>query len=410
MKHISKLTQDEVTKLRNRIVDIDAYIDKVKTIVEDVKVRGDSAVLNYTEKLDGVKLSSPVLTSEMLRELASDISPDEREHIDLLIRRVIELNSRILPHNQIVIEDGQIVEFRYIPIEKVGLYVPRGYISTLIMLAAIAKVAGCREIIVVTPPLTVERPVSPHLAYAALRLNVSKLVVANGVAGIAALAFGTESIPRVYKVFGPGNMYIQAAKYLVSKYVEIDGIEGPTELVLLVGKDSPESYTNIVLDVLAELEHGRSSIAVVFSESEEFLKIVEQHYAEWSSRANLGLLYTILVDKLEDAIDLVNTIAPEHVEIYSSHARARKIARSIVNAGVISVNTPCTYMDYCAGVCHVLPTGGFARSRGCITPLDFMKIVPTCEGYLRDLIQAGITLAKLENLPLHLESLRARRQ
>ncbi len=391
-------------------MNIEQYIEKVKPIVDDVRVKGDEALFSYTLEIDKVRLSSLVISHTKLREIASELKYRDRELIDLAIRRVVEVNRNLVPCSRIIVENSHIMEFRFIPIEKVGLYVPRGYISTLIMLGALARVSGCRDIIVATPPLSPERPISPHMAYAALRLGISKVITANGVASIAALAFGTRSVPRVYKIFGPGNMYVQAAKYLVSKYVDIDGIEGPTELMLLVGNDSPESYSKIVLDVLAELEHGSSSIAVVISENQEFLKLVEHYYREYSSKTSLGLLYTVLVDKLEDAVHLVNEVAPEHVEIYSSPVRARKIARMVINAGIVSINTPCTYMDYCAGICHVLPTGGFARSRGCLSPLDFMKLVPLHEGYLNELLDIGIALAELENMYIHLESLKTRRK
>ncbi len=409
VKHISELSPEDIARLRERSLEIDKYVDKVKPIIDEVRDRRDSALVEYTARIDGVSLREVILDRHALRDLASEATREEREAVDQLVRRVTEVNRSLLLRTKRIVESENIIEFRFLPIEKIGIYVPRGYVSTLIMLGAIAKVAGCRDIVVTTPPISQDRVISPVMAYAALRVGASMVATVNGVAGIAALAFGTETIPRVHKVFGPGNMYIQAAKYLVSRYVDVDGIEGPTEIVLLVGKDSEESYSNLSLDVLAELEHGRASMGVVISESKEFLRLVEQMYEEHSRTRTLGELYTILVEKLEDSVDLVNEIAPEHVEIYSSSLRARKIARSIVNAGVVSVNTPCTYLDYCSGICHVLPTSGFARGRGCITPLDFMKVVPISEGYSRDLLDAGIILAKLENMYLHLESLRARK-
>ncbi|NPA22750.1 MAG: histidinol dehydrogenase [Crenarchaeota archaeon] len=401
-----RLSSSEVTQIRRRI-EIGEVTEKIAEIIREVKNRGDEAIIEYTEKIDKVKIRDVKISRETIDELSEKVRDNTRESIEKTILRVTEFNKKALPKNEIIILDGTIFKIRNIPIERVGIYVPRGYVSTMIMLCTIARVAGCRDIVVFTPPLD-NGLISPEMALAARILKIREVYVGNGVAGIAAMAYGTDSVRRVYKIFGPGNIYIQAAKYLVSSIVDIDGIEGPTELVLYIDESVPETELKCaVLDAMAELEHGTHSICMVLSSSERILEIFEREYERYRAQRSLGLLYTVKVDNVDNAIKIIDEVAPEHLEVLS-YRDGHKIAEKVRNVGIVSLNAPCTYLDYVAGPCHVLPTSGFARSRGTMTPLDFMKRIVICEGYDREILKHGETIAELEGMYLHKESLRCR--
>ncbi|NPB00283.1 MAG: histidinol dehydrogenase [Crenarchaeota archaeon] len=401
-----RISLDEIHKVR-RGIEIEQAVEKVKNIVRDVKDRGDKAIIEYTEKIDNVKIENVKVSNDLINELASKVSTDVRESIETVISRVREFNKKLIPKNEIVILGSTIFKVKNIAIDRVGIYIPKGYISTMIMLCTIARVAGCREIIMFTPPLE-NSLISPEMALVARLLKIRDIYVGNGVAGIAAMAYGTETVKKVDKIFGPGNIYIQAAKYLVSKTVDIDGIEGPTELVIYID-DSVESreLECTVLDALAELEHGVHSICLVISPSENILDIFEREYEKYCREKMLGSLYTVKVNNIDEAVEIINEVAPEHLEVISRRD-GLKIVEKVRNVGVVSFNAPCAYLDYVAGPCHVLPTSGFARSRGTMTPIDFMKRIVICESYDKELLKHGIKLAEIENMVLHKESLRCR--
>lgn len=401
MKRLQDLSKQELESLLSRELNIEEYVQKVKKIIEDVAKMGDRAVVEYTKKIDNVEISTPKVELSEIREISSNVSEVVKQAIDTIFEHVVNVNKVLVQKDRIFVCRGMIITFRYVPIDRPGLYVPRNYISTLIMLSSLAHVAGCREIVVTTPPVPGKK-ISEAFAYAILKIPNCSLYVGNGVACIAAMAYGTETIPKVDKIFGPGNMYIQAAKYVVSSRVAIDGIEGPTELVLYVDTSDEKKIRQGVADTLAELEHGSASIAVVLSKRENVLNLFEEEYNRLSKEKLLGRLVTLLVDDVGQVIEFINNFAPEHVEILVDDVKeAKKIIREVRNAGVISLNTSCTYLDYCAGPCHVLPTSGFARSRGTMTPLDFAKCIAVVEHFDKSLIKHGIVVAELENMTLH---------
>ncbi len=401
-----RISLDEVRKIR-REIELEDALEKVRNIVRDVRERGDEAIVEYTEKIDNVKLKSIKVDRETIDELAGKVSPDVRETIETVINRVREFNKKLIPKNEIIILGSTIFKVKNIAIDRVGVYIPKRYISTMIMLCTIARVAGCREIIVFTPPLE-DSPISPEMALVAKMLKIREIYVGNGVAGIAAMAYGTETIKKVDKIFGPGNIYVQAAKYLVSTVVDIDGIEGPTELVLYIDDSvEPRDLRCAILDALAELEHGVHSICLVISPSENILDEFEKEYENYRRSRMLGLLYTVKVNNVDEAVKIINEVAPEHLEVISRRDGS-KLVEKVRNVGVVSFNAPCAYLDYVAGPCHVLPTSGFARSRGTLTPIDFLKRVVICENYDRELLKHGIKLAEIENMVLHEESLKCR--
>ncbi len=280
------------------------------------------------------------------------------------------------------------------PIRRVGIYVPRGgYFSTLIMTGVIAKVAGVEELVVTTPP-NKDGSVSPEIAYVALKLN-ARVFRVGGPQAIAAMAFGTRSIPKVDKIVGPGNAYVQAAKYLVSQYVGIDGIEGPTELVVCA--DPSVDPGIVALDVMAQLEHG-SAIAVIITWDEKYLDAIE------SRLSGLNYLST-LVDGPGDCVDLINELAPEHVTLWG----LENLVNGIRNAGAVSISTPSAMIDYIAGPSHVLPTESSARWRGALSVYDFLKPVVYVKAINRDLVsdlaRHGASLAVREGFSNHAKSI-----
>jgi len=368
-----------LTEIPSRESIISEIMESVKRIVDDVLARGLDAALEYSEKFDGVRPSVPI-------EPTGLIVPPE---IDSAIRSLESMYSELTPPRpveQIYMGIKRIV--RWMPIRRVALYVPGGYISTLVHLAVPARVAGVDEIYVVTPP----KSITGEFLATAKRLGVRYVIPIGGPQGVALVASG-KGVPRVDKIVGPGNAYVQAAKYLVSRFVGIDSIEGPTEIAVYY-EEGP--WEVALLDALAQLEHGGASIALVVSPHEWFLEAVEREY---SRLQGLGRLYTLLVRDAEEARLVIEEFAPEHASIYGKPMIVR-------TAGVISLNTPSPLLDYVAGPSHVLPTGGAGRWRGIITPMDFMKPITTIEADPSStLVRVAIALAEMEGFKLHREAL-----
>ena len=400
MRRLSNLSQEELKKILYRYLNFEDYINQVKEIVEYVRKFGDKALIELTKKFDGIELDKIEVSFSELKELGSKVSDELRSIIDQVITQVKEFNSKLIPKNVIEVESPVIIEVKYVPIENVGIYVPRNYVSTLIMTAIPAKVAGVENIYVCTPPLKTGN-ISPEMAYTAYRIGVKKLFKVGGAQAIAAMAFGTETIPKVDKIIGPGNIYVQTAKLLVSPYVGIDGFEGPTELVVYI--DSEKYIVDAVFDTLAQIEHGRSSIAIILSTNEKILNEVEEKIKQYYSET-MGQYITLLADNVDQIIQFINSFAPEHLVIYSDHPK--RIVSKIKNTGVTSINTPSPYLDYVAGPSHVLPTNLSSKWRGLLTPIDFMKPIAIVEGFKKELIKLGIKIAEIEGFKYHRESLR----
>lgn len=392
-----RVSRGELTRLLVRMTSMDQYIDRVRGIVTEVRDKGDEALLRLTRQLDGVELNTVELSREELVKLANLVDPGLRGAIDAAMKSVEVLNSKVKP---IDVEDhymGLRRVIKWVPIGRVGIYVPRGYFSTLIMTGVLAKVAGVDEVIVTTPP----KPgglVDPELAYVALRLN-ARLFRVGGAQAVAAMAFGTESIPRVDKVVGPGNVYVQAAKLLVSQYVGIDGVEGPTELAICA--DPSVNPHLVAMDLAAQLEHN-GAVGVLLTWDEGYLTTVE---GELSRLTNAPYLST-LVNGPGECLNVINEVAPEHASIWG----IKMPAGSIRNAGAVSESTPSALIDYVAGPSHVLPTSGSARWRGVLTPVDFMKPIAHVEPLNRDeaaeLGKWAVMLGLREGFRLHAESIR----
>lgn len=390
----------EYTLPKERPISFISVLDKVREIVTRVKEGGDKAIIDYTEKFDNYLLSDIKAKQDEIKSQASLLDYTVKNAIDIIYDQLTDFHKSIMPPNSGGGKNG--IDFGVVwkPIEKVGIYVPGGiktYPSTLLMAGIPAKIAGVKEIYVTTP----REKVDPAIAYISIKLNINGIYKIGGAQAIAALAYGTESVKKVDKIVGPGNIYVQAAKYLVSENVGIDGIEGPTELVVIA--DDSANAENVALDLLAQGEHGKTSFLVLISTSEFLVNKVK------SILPNEGNFYLIKVNSIDEAVQLANDIAPEHLSIATSSPL--QVLSKISNAGAITLgNTPPALIDYCAGPDHILPTNGWSRFKGGITVFDFLKPLSyvISEKPEKDLIKAAMVLAKYEGFNLHSKSIGAR--
>ncbi len=400
MIRIASLSESDLRGLISRRLDLESYVQKVKEIVDHVRRHGDRALLELTERYDGVKIESVEVGPSDLRRAADEVPEDVRAAIDTVIDVVREFNERLVPKSVIHVSSPTVIEVKYVPIERVGIYVPRGYVSTAVMTIAPARAAGVDQIFVCTPPLR-DGGIGPEMAYVMRRLGVSRVFRVGGAQAIAAMAFGTETVPKVDKIVGPGNVYVQTAKLLVSPYVGIDGFRGPTELVVYFDVDDVDL---VARDLIAQMEHGALSIAIAVSCDERRLREVEERVSALRDE-RMGQFVALLADSVDQAVEFINAFAPEHLVVYSS--RPKDVVRRVRSCGIVSVNAPSAYVDYVAGPSHVLPTSSSARWQGALTPLDFLKPLVIVECVRRELIEVGIKLSEIEGFRRHGESLRA---
>lgn len=390
----------------------------VAAIVEDVRTRGDEAVIAYTERFDNVKMSPGELRIDegQLRQSADGAAPGVSHALREAIKRVRAFHEREREESW-EMETGAGVRLgqRITPIERAGLYVPGGtasYPSSVVMNVVPAQVAGVERVIVVTPPRTLLE--NPAVAAALLELNVKEVYAVGGAQAIAALAYGTETIPRVAKITGPGNRYVAAAKKLVFGVVGIDSIAGPSEVVVVADETARADY--IAADLLAQAEHGEDASAVLITTDEMLAFAVADELGRQSrslprlsiiekSLAGFGAI--ILVNDLDEACELVNGLAPEHLEIMTRDAEG--FASSVRHAGAIFLgeHTPEAVGDYFAGPNHVLPTGGAARFSSALGVYDFVKrtsILRYSPVELRNTAHLIAALATAEGLDAHARS------
>lgn len=371
--------------LAARSVALDAELMKlVASIIDDVRVRGDEALIEYTVRFDRVNLEPSQLriTAAQLREYAAPTDERLLEALREAISNVRAFHERQIEQSWIItpragVQLGQ----RITPLERVGLYVPGGtaaYPSSVVMNVVPAQVAGVDRIVVTTPPRTLAE--NPAVAAALLELGVTEVYAVGGAHAIAALAFGTETIPRVDKITGPGNKYVAAAKKLVFGVVGIDSIAGPTEVVIIADETARAHF--IAADLLAQAEHGEDASALLITNSTQLantvtnevqlqLETLPRREIVEASLRNYGAV--ILVETLDEACAIVNDLAPEHLEIVTSEDEA--IAEKIRHAGAIffGSHTPEALGDYLAGPNHVLPTGRTARFSSALGVYDFVK-------------------------------------
>ena len=355
----------------------------VSSVLDDIRNRGDLAVLEYEEKFDKVNLSSLAVSQEEMDEAEALVSEDLKAAI-LQAKKNIDTfhRSQLFEPKKIETTQGVTCWQKAVAIEKVGLYIPGGtapLFSTVLMLAIPAKIAGCQEIILCSPP-NKEGKIHPAILYTAKEAGVSKIFKAGGIQAIGAMAYGTESIPKVYKIFGPGNQYVMAAKQLVSlKDVAIDMPAGPSEVQVVADDTANPAF--VAADLLSQAEHGADSQVILTTTSETFISKVsleiERQLAELPRRETaekaLQNSKLILLNDEKEIIDMTNQYAPEHLIIETTGYI--NIADKIINAGSVFLGhyTPESAGDYASGTNHTLPTNGYATAYSGVNLDNFIK-------------------------------------
>ena len=369
--------------LKRPTQDVSTLFENVSTILQNVKANGDKAVLEYAEKFDRVKLESLAVTPEEMKEAEAQVPIELKVAILLAQRNIYTFHKKQkFEGKKVETMEGVTCWQKAVGIEKVGLYVPGGtapLFSTVLMLAVPAKIAGCKEIVLCTPP-NKEGKVNPAILYAAQVAGVSKIFKAGGVQAIGAMAYGTESVPKVYKIFGPGNQYVMAAKQMVAMHdVAIDMPAGPSEVEVIADETANPKF--VAADLLSQAEHGMDSQVVLVTTSEKLLEEVEYEVQYQLSRLprwqiaeqSLANSKLILVKDMEEAISLTNEYAPEHLIIETKDYM--EMAEKVVNAGSVFLGsfTPESAGDYASGTNHTLPTNGYAKAYSGVSLDSFIR-------------------------------------
>ena len=422
------MLSDCLQKQREQLIkrselDVASVTLRVCKITSDVREMGDEALLDYTEKLDGVKLNREQLrvNKEEISAAYDEAGADVVDTIKQAANAIKKFHEQQMPGEwlkeiQPGIKAGQLVR----PLARVGAYVPGGlarYPSSVLMSAVPAKVAGVKEIIVCTPPRR-DGKVDPTTLVAADVAGASAIFKVGGAQAIAAMAYGTETIPKVDKVVGPGNVYVVAAKQIISSDVGVDFAAGPSEVLII--SDGSADAECVAADLLAQAEHDPSAAAVLVTTSEklaeEVCKSVEEQLGD-SPRKDIALQSlkkygrVIVARTLAEAIKFANEYAPEHLQLIVE--RPEQALKLVENAGAIFLGpySPVAAGDFAVGPNHILPTGGVARWRSGLSVLDFLRL-PTVQSLTESGFKriAGVVekMAEVEGLPGHAQSIRKR--
>jgi len=410
--------------LRNSTTISDDQIQQTKTVMEEVIKHGDTAVINYTNKFDGVKLNSLRVTDRDFEDAYSKVTTEQIRSIKIMKERLMKSELALLNRLKGISlsYNGVRIQRLVQPIPSVGCYIPGGkarYPSTVIMCAVPAKSAGVKRIVGISPPLK-SGTIDPLTLVAADICGIDEFYMMGGAQGITALAFGTNSINKVSKIVGPGGVHVTVAKILVSSRVSVDMVAGPTEL--LVYADSSANPKLVALDLISQAEHGVDTLCGAVTTSQklavqvikELTSILEENKIARADIIKKSLEENgfIAVCKKESiAIEFINELAPEHAEIIAR--KSRLLSKKIKSAGIVLIGnyTPSSASDYCLGSNHVLPTLGFGKSRGSLSILDFLKIVNNVEATksgLKNVESVIKEIAQAEGLTNHYESVRKR--
>ena len=406
---IIRFTSKKLEKIYNRGFIKQARVEeRVKKIIEDVRLFGDEALIKYTRKFDKVKLSLKQIKVSQIEISGAyqNISPNFVSSLKVIIENVNRFYRKTIRKSwRIKDGDGVILGENYMPIEKVGVYIPAGtapLVSTVYMTVLPAKLAGVKKIVLISPP-DKQGFINPHILVVADLLKVDEIYRVGGAQGIAALAYGTKTVPRVDKIVGPGNIYVSEAKRQVFGLVDIDMIAGPTELVVIANRHSDPKF--IIADLKAQMEHAKG-LAILITNSKGLAREVKSELD-----GNQGFI--ILTKNLEQAAEISNKIAPEHLEILVNNPQ--RLMKRITNAGAIFLGpyTPTAVGDYVAGPSHVLPTHGTARFSSGLSLFDFVKsnhIISYSKRALEKMREPLEKIATIEGLTKHLDSVKARFQ
>lgn len=415
-------SQEQIKKIIERPhLDVSQLNATVASVLADVKENGDKAVIAYEEKFDHVKLASLAVTEAEIDEAEALVSQDLKDALILAHENIAKFHeSQKFESTKVQTAPGVVCWQKSVAIEKVGLYIPGGtapLFSTVLMLATPAKIAGCKEIVLCTPPNR-EGKVNPAILMAARVAGVSKIFKAGGVQAIGAMAYGTESVPKVYKIFGPGNQFVMAAKQQVSLHdAAIDMPAGPSEVCVIADETSNAAF--VAADLLSQAEHGIDSQVILISTSEDMIHKVEAELEtqlaalprhEIAEKTLVNSNFVLVHDK-EEAMALSNAYAPEHLIIATSDYDA--LAEKVINAGSVFLgNYACESAgDYASGTNHTLPTHGYALAYNGVNLDSYNRKVTfqhLSEEGIRSIGPAVVCMAENEQLEAHANAMRLR--
>lgn len=391
----------------------------VKRILAEVRRKGDKALFSYTKKLDGVELSSLEVSESEIQDAYKKVDKKLVSALKLAANRIKQFHSMCKQRlESSFLSQG--LGRQISPLNRVGIYVPGGtaaYPSTVLMTAIPARVAGVKEIFVATPPQK-DGTIPPPTLVAADIARVNRIFKIGGAQAIAALAFGTESVPKVDKICGPGNVFVVTAKRMVYGTVDIESLPGPSEIVIVADDTANASFC--AADLIAQAEHDPQASAILISTSSKLASNVDSEVKKQLAKLERQTIATealnsrgmiVLVDSPDEAIELVNLYAPEHVSLMLRNAAS--YIQKIRHAGCIFIggSSPVALGDYIAGPSHVLPTGGSARFTSPLGVEDFLKatnIIALDEAAGKELGQAAITIAEAEGFKGHAQAIRIR--
>jgi histidinol dehydrogenase len=422
------LSEAQILSLISRNTDETNTIeDRVLSIISEVKLKGDKALFSFAEKFDGIKLNQIYLNKEEITAIAQTIGQTQKEAINVAYQNIKKFHeSQLTTEAKVETMPGVNCWRETRAIEKVGLYIPGGTAvlpSTFLMLGIPAKIAGCKELVVCSPPQKTEgQPlINCYVAYVAQLLDIDKIYIVGGAQAVAAMAYGTESIPKVDKIFGPGNQYVTKAKTIIqsSTQTAIDMPAGPSEVLVIADETSNPIF--VAADLLAQSEHGADSQAVLVATSQEIIENtiieLEQQLAvlprkEIAAKA-IANSYAILVSDLNEAMQFSNEYAPEHLILATD--KWQSITSQISNAGSVFLGnlTPESAGDYASGTNHTLPTSAYARSYSGVSVDSFVKKITFQHLSPQGVKNIGNTvevLAELEGLQAHKNAISVRLQ
>ncbi len=404
---IIRFTSKKLERIYNRgLIKSRRVEEKVRQIIEDVRILGDDALIKYTRKFDGIKLSPKQLkVSEIeISGAYQNISPNFVSNLKIIIENINRFYRKSIKKSwRMKGGEGVILGENYTALDKIGIYIPAGtapLVSSVYMTVLPAKIAGVKKIVLVSPP-DKRGFINPHILVVANLLKVDEIYRVGGAQAIAALAHGTKTIPRVDKIVGPGNIYVSEAKRQVFGLVDIDMIAGPTELVIIANRFSDPKF--IIADLKAQTEHTKG-LAILITNSKSKALEVKSQCGDTSG-------FIILTKNLQQAVEITNKIAPEHLEILVKSPQ--RLVKGIKNAGAIFLGaySPTAVGDYVAGPSHVLPTCGTARFFSGLSVSDFLKsnhIISYSRKALEKIKEPLEKIASIEGLNKHLDSVKIR--
>ena len=419
-KNLTDLSNQELTDLLDRMGEIQDVVPVVSNILEDVKKQGDVAVKQYTRQFDNIEIEAIEVDQKTVKDSLQLVDPEIIEHLNIAASNIKIFHKAQLGESQWFMETapGITLGQKTTPLATVGAYVPGGraaYPSTALMTVIPAKVAGVKNVIICTPPGS--DGINPLTLAAAHIAGADHIYQVGGVQAIGAMAYGTETIPAVDKIVGPGNVYVTAAKMMVRDKCEIDFPAGPSEVLIIADETADPEF--IAIDMVAQAEHDPNAVSVLVTTSEELAKRVRDILSEMIKTAirkdivnqSLENAAILVADSLQDCIDFSNRFAPEHLEIMTDNDSS--VLDDIINAGSIFVGkyTPVSAGDYASGTNHVLPTAGYGRIYSGLNVDHFVKkstIQMISKEGLEGLANTIITLAEAEGLDAHAEAIKKR--